>query len=387
MDDAARFFTDVTSRTFLGIPLLNWLAFLGLTAVLFGVAKALLAWGQARLERQARGTAFELDDYLLRITRKTWTVTLLALAVFLALSFVRLRSLRTVDGAPVWDASVEQSLRLLAVVVLFLQAGRWATSLIDEGLEHGFRFANLSESAARTAQGVVRFFALAVVWVTVAMLVLATVGVEVTPFLATLGVGGLAVGFALQKILSDLFCSVAIVLDRPFEVGDFIITGDYMGTVEEIGVKTTRVRGLGGEQIVFPNSDLIESRVRNYKRMYERRVVFSFGVLYNTPVETLERLGPLVREIVEGIDQARFDRAHFSAFGDSALNFEVVYYVLSPDYNLFMDIQQTINLELMRRLEAIDVGFAFPTRTVHLEGNIPALRSEVVESRTSPEAS
>jgi small-conductance mechanosensitive channel len=191
-------------------------------------------------------------------------------------------------------------------------------------------------------------------------------------------VGGVAVAFALQQILGDIFCSVAIVLDKPFEVGDFIISGEHMGSVEHIGVKTTRVRSLGGEQIVFPNSDLIGSRVRNYKRMLERRVVFSFGVLYATKAETLEQIPGIVREIVEGLEQTRFDRAHFAKFGDSSLDFEVVYYVLSPDYNLFMDLQQQINLAIFRRMEEMGVGFAFPSRSLYVEGTTRPFRTEVL---------
>ena len=214
-------------------------------------------------------------------------------------------------------------------------------------------------------------------WTTVAILILSTFGIEVTPLLAGLGVGGIAVGFALQQILGDIFCSVAIVLDRPFEVGDFIIIGDYMGTVERIGVKTTRVRSLGGEQIIFPNSDLLDSRIRNYKRMAERRVVFKFGVIYATPPRTSEQIPGLVRGSSRAIDQTRFDRAHFAVFGDSSLDFEVVYYVLSPDYNLYMDIQQQINLALVRAVASLGADFAFPTRTLYFAPDTAPVKADV----------
>ena len=137
-----------------------------------------------------------------------------------------------------------------------------------------------------------------------------------------------------------------------------------MGTVENIGLKTTRIRSLSGEQIVFSNSDLLNSRVRNYKRMFERRVVFSFGVVYDTSPDTLSEIGGWVEEIIEGIEGTRFDRAHFNTFGDFSLNFEVVYYVLNSDYNIYMDIQQAINIALYRRLAAAGVEFAFPTQTL-----------------------
>ena len=362
----------VDGRYLLGIPLERWVIFLALTAVLFVVLRVILGASRARVHRNAAKTKHKYDDYYCQIVDHTWTISILAGAVLLALRFVELRA----EADP--PDTVEHAIATVAFVVIFLQFGRWGKGLIDEALMKGFRFANFSETAAQTAFGVVRFFALAALWVTVAILILDRFGIPITPMLAGLGVGGIAVGFALQQILGDIFCSVAIVLDKPFEVGDFIIAGDDMGSVEAIGVKTTRVRSLGGEQIVFPNSDLIGSRVHNYKRMAERRVTFGFGVLYATPADTLAAIPGVVREIVEGQKETRFDRAHFANFGDSALNFEVVYYVLSSDFNVFMDIQQAINLELVRRLEGLKVGFAFPTRSVILEGSNRPVRTQVL---------
>jgi small-conductance mechanosensitive channel len=179
-------------------------------------------------------------------------------------------------------------------------------------------------------------------------------------------VGSIAVALAIQNILADLFASLSIALDQPFVIGDFIIVDDYLGTVENIGLKTTRVRSLSGEQLVFANNDLLNSRIRNYKRMGERRVLFTFGVIYQTPIEQLEQISAWVKEIIQTHEQARFDRAHFKSFGDSALVFEVVYYVQSPDYNLYMDIQQAINLALMKRFEKNGIEFAYPTQTLFI---------------------
>ncbi|RUL83108.1 mechanosensitive ion channel family protein [Tautonia sociabilis] len=366
--------TFLSAREILGIPLAQWSAFLALVALLALALRLVLGAARVRLRKLADRTDVPYDDYLCQIVDHTWRVSILAFAAFLALSFITFRSV----DVPGRGESVEETIRTLALVVIFLQAGRWGMGLIDEALRQGFRFANFSETAARTAHGVVRFFALAGLWATVAMLILSSFGVQIAPILAGLGVGGIAVAFGLQQILGDIFCSVAIVLDKPFEVGDFIISGDHMGTVEHIGVKTTRVRSLSGEQIIFPNSDLIGSRVRNYKRMAERRVTFSFGVLYATKAETLEKIPGVVREIVEGLERTRFDRAHFAKFGDSSLDFEVVYYVLSPDYNLYMDLQQRINLALFRRLESMGVGFAFPSRSLYLEGTPRPFRTEVL---------
>jgi small-conductance mechanosensitive channel len=179
-------------------------------------------------------------------------------------------------------------------------------------------------------------------------------------------VGGIAVALAVQNVLGDLFASFSIVLDKPFVIGDFIIVGDHLGTVEHVGLKTTRIRSLSGEQLVFSNTDLLGSRIRNFKRMYERRVVFSLGVVYQTPARLLEKIPPMLRQIVESREQVRFDRAHFRDFGPHSLNFEIVYWVLSPDYALYMDIQQEINLEIYRRFEQEGIDFAYPTQTLYL---------------------
>lgn len=165
-------------------------------------------------------------------------------------------------------------------------------------------------------------------------------------------------------------------------VGDFIIVDDMMGTVEHVGLKTTRLRSLSGEQLIFSNTDLLQSRIRNYKRMYERRIVFKFGVLYDTPRDALGRLPGIVREIIESQDGVRFDRAHFFSFGDSSLDFEVVYYVLNADYNHYMDIQQAINLAMIDRFAELDVEFAFPTRTLHIE-SMPRTTPPAEEPTTS----
>jgi small-conductance mechanosensitive channel len=203
-------------------------------------------------------------------------------------------------------------------------------------------------------------------WIIIILLILDNLGISITPLIAGLGITGIAVALAVQNILGDLFASLSIILDKPFVIGDFIIVDKYMGTIEHIGLKTTRMRSLSGEQLVFPNNDLLQSRIRNYKRMNERRIVFSIGVVYQTPHEKLEMMPRLIREVIEKQKNTRFDRAHFSEFGPSSLNFEVVYRVLSPDYNLYMDIQQAINLELFHRFAHEGIEFAYPTQTLYI---------------------
>jgi small-conductance mechanosensitive channel len=205
-----------------------------------------------------------------------------------------------------------------------------------------------------------------VLWSVVALLVLDNLGVDITALVAGLGVGGIAVALAVQNVLGDLFASLSIVLDKPFVNGDFIAIGDLVGNVEHVGLKTTRVRSLSGEQLVFSNADLLSSRIKNFGRMNERRIAFSIGVTYDTPRETLRQIPEMIKRAVESEDEARFDRSHFKEFGDSALMFETVYYVLVPDYAKYMDVQQAINLSIHEQFEASRIEFAFPTQTLHI---------------------
>jgi small-conductance mechanosensitive channel len=201
----------------------------------------------------------------------------------------------------------------------------------------------------------------------VLLLDLYNLGVNITALVAGLGVGGIAVALAVQTILGDLFASLSIVLDKPFVVGDFLVVDDMLGAVEYVGLKTTRIRSLSGEQLVFSNSDLLSSRIRNYGRMFERRVSFDVGVTYQTPRDKLIKIPVIIRDAVEGQDKTRFDRSHFKAYGDFALVFESVYYVLGPDYNEYMDIQQAINLHLHECFEQEGIEFAYPTQTVFVK--------------------
>ena len=201
---------------------------------------------------------------------------------------------------------------------------------------------------------------------------------DVTALVAGLGIGGVAVALAAQNILGDLFASVSIALDKPFVIGDFVTVGEFMGTVEYIGLKTTRVRSLSGEQVVFSNTDLLDSRIRNFGRLYQRRVVLTLGVTYQTPREELARIPDTIREAIvsQGGDRVRFDRAHLASYDDSAITFEAVYVVLDPDYTLHMDIKQDVYLKVHEAFEERGIDFAYPTRTVFVEKEEPAGVSE-----------
>ncbi|MDA9101323.1 mechanosensitive ion channel family protein [Omnitrophica bacterium] len=245
---------------------------------------------------------------------------------------------------------VFQSTRLLLAVVLKFIQEVWIKKAESPG----------SAGTAKTIGTVVSV----VVWGVAVVFFLDNLGFDVSAVVAGLGIGGVAVALAAQNILGDLFNYFVIFFDRPFEEGDFVILGDYMGVIENVGIKTTRIRSLGGEQIVLSNTDLTTSRLRNYKRMRQRRVLFRLGVVYQTTHEQTEKIPGMIKAVVEGVENTRFDRAHFQAFGDFSLNFEVVYYVLSADYNQYMDIQEKINLGIQKAFAAEGIEFAYPTQTL-----------------------
>lgn len=211
-----------------------------------------------------------------------------------------------------------------------------------------------------------RAIAVFAVWIAGLLFLLDNLGFDITAVIAGLGIGGIAVALAAQALLGDLFSYFVILFDKPFELGDFLIFDDVLGSVERIGVKTTRLRSLGGELIVVSNSDLTNSRVRNYKQMQRRRVVFKVGVVYGTEPEAVRAIPAIIESIIGDEQLAAFDRAHFASYGDWSLVFEVVYYVASPDYNLYMDVQERINIAIYDAFAERGIEFAFPTQTLHL---------------------
>lgn len=339
----------------LGNPPGRW-AVAVVVALLAALALALLLrFARVRLSGWARETDAALDDGLaaaLRATRSWFVLSCGVLAGALTLAL---------------PARVASTAGRLLVVVLLLQAGLWLHAGIGGWLQ-GYmdRHRDPARAGAATTTTVLAFVARLLLWSLVVLMLLANAGVDVTALVASLGIGGVAVALAAQNILGDMFASLAIALDQPVAIGDFIVMGDTMGTVERVGLKTTHLRSLSGELVVLSNTDLIASRIRNYKRMFERRVVFGFGVAYETGPQQLAAIPETLRAVISREESVRFERAHLSALGASAIEFEAVYYVLDPDFNRFMDIQQRVILGTMVALREAGVGFAYPTRTIHL---------------------
>ena len=351
---------DLLATAYLGNPVADWRDALGI-ALAINLLIAVLNWGvTSGLARLLPNTSRRLDSTVIAVARQTRHWLLFPVTVYLG------------SGVLTLSGRVDTVLAGAATVAIFVQLGLWLGAALGAWINHHRDRAMAQDAASATSLSALNFIGRLLLWSVLLLLALDNLGVNVTALIAGLGVGGIAVALAVQNILGDLFASLSIVIDKPFVIGDFIVVGDCLGTVEHVGLKTTRVRSLGGEQLVFANSDLLSSRVRNYKRMNERRILFQFGVLYQTPAETLERIPGLVREVIEAQDEVRFDRAHFARFGESSYDFDVVYWMLTPDYNRYMDAQQAINLALVRRFADIDVGFAYPTRTLYLEGETEA---------------
>ena len=342
----------------LGNTLFRWILAFGTVAAVLAVARLVRDRLRARLARRpGPPRPFGLAGLFAHIH----FLTALALALALGTSFLD------------FPARAARYQDLLLPTALLGQLASWVHRSIGLWVEHRFVPASAGEDPAHAASGaskaaVLGFLMRLALWSVVLLLALQSLGFNVSTLVASLGIGGIAVALAVQNILGDLFASLSIALDEPFMVGDFIVVGDCIGAVQYIGLKTTRIRSISGEQIVISNGELLKSRIRNFKKMQERRVVFQFVVSPRAGADRVERIPSMVRALVEAQDLARFDRAHFLEFCDAGLRFEVVYFIGDPDYNRYMDIQQAINLGILRGLGRDGVEMGYPTRVYRPDG-------------------
>ena len=350
---------DFLSRTWFGNLLSSWMLALVVTAAALALLRGVRNLTVRRLQHVAHGTATQVDDLAISLLRSSRSWFFLAISLYIGALSLSLSS------------ALENLIRMAVLFSLLLQAALWANQLIDYGLQYYARRTLEAETDHQHTIAILGLASRIVLWSIIMLLALDNLGVEISGLLTGLGIGGIAIALAVQNILSDLLSYVSIMLDRPFKIGDFIVVDELMGTVERIGLKTTRVRSISGELIIFANHDLLGHRLRNFQDREERRVLFTIGVTYNTPAAKLASIPEIVGEVVNAQEQVRFDRAHFSAFGDFSLGFETVYYVTSADYGVYMDVQQSVNLELVRRFEKAGIEFAFPTQTLHVTTHQP----------------
>lgn len=362
-------------RSYLGNTVWQWaVAACVALAVLFAtlIVRRIV---RSRYARLAATPNVEFMELPLRVASRTTSLFLLINAGFFGVQMLDL------------PRNADRVLLTVVTIAAFWQIGLWATAGVEGWLEHRQQKSLATDRAAAGTISIISFIARALIWALVLLLTLDNLGVNITTLVAGLGIGGIAVALAVQNVLGDLLASLSITLDRPFVVGDAISVDDFNGTVEQIGVKSVRLRSITGEQIIMPNSNLLASRVRNWGRLRERRIVFTLGLSTDTPRDKLQRLPQTLRHIVEEERDVRFDRSHFTKIG-AALEFETVYFVTTSDYARYMDIQQNINLKIIDTLAQEQIEFAMPAQRLWLE-NEAALSSRAsgVAKDAEPELS
>lgn len=350
-------FGNWSQQTLLGNSWERWAAAFVIFFLVMLLAWAVRAFGISRLRKMAHATDSIWDDLALLLLERT--------KVF----FVFLVALHFSAGSLTLGPKGDKISNYIFILVLFVQIGLWANHAINF---IGNTFANraLERDAGRaTTIRAMLFFGKVFSWALVILLLLDNWGIKVAPFIAGLGIGGIAIALAVQNVLGDLLASLSIVMDKPFVIGDAINVGTETGVVEHVGLKTTRLKSINGEQLIFSNSDLLQSRIRNFKRMSERRVVVKIGVLYETPPDKLDLVRQLIDQAVRSTSGLRFERAHLANFGDSALEYELVYWVNSPDYNVYIDLHHKFSVALIRLFLENKVEFAYPTQKLFVEVN------------------
>ena len=359
---------DQLFENFLGNAPWRWLVAGGIA---FGTLFVLLLLRRLATKQYERFAATPQDEFLevpLHVVSRTKVWFLLIVSLFLGLL--------TLEVPP----KATQVMFTLFTVACFWQIGLWATTALLAVLERKQRHALAADRAAAGSLGIIGFMGRLTIWALVLLLTLDNLGIEIKPLLAGLGIGGIAVALAAQNILGDLFASLSITLDRPFVIGDSLQVDDFNGTVEYIGVKSTRLRSVNGEQIIIPNSNLVASRVRNNTRATERRVVFTISVGQETPLAQLQKIPGLIRSLIEAHPDVRFDRSHFAKIAAASFDFEAVYIVKTTDYVRHMDILQEINLQLIESFEKEGVAFAYPVQRLYLEQQQP-VQSQLVSDQ------
>ena len=328
--------------------ILNYLTAFGLFLLLMFFLR-ILQWGVLRkIKAWVQTIPDQADNLILRLSQET-LIPLLYLGAF----YFALQQL-------VLSPAIARLVNAATVIILTFQVTRLILSVIAYFLERTWFKTGNAQGATPVSKSVLTIIKLAV-WSVGAIFLLDNLGFNVSAIVAGLGIGGIAVALAAQTILGDLFNYFVIFFDRPFEEGDFVVFDDYLGVIENIGIKSTRLRSIGGEQIVISNTNLTGSKIRNYKRMAQRRVLFKISVVYETPKDKLKKIPGMLRSIIESMKNTRVDRAHFKDFGDFSLNFEVVYFVLSSEYNHYMDIQELVNFSIIEAFEKEGIEFAYPT--------------------------
>jgi small-conductance mechanosensitive channel len=345
--------TEFLGTEFLGNTISSYLL-----AIAIFIGGILLTWiirsvVVQRLKRWAARSSTDLDDRLIRLVERPVTYLFYLGSFYIGLSNLELHPI------------LQEAVRVVFVIIATVLVIQLVGSLIEYGIRV-YWVTQRSDSAVEHSLGALIPSIRVVVWAVGIVFLLDNLGFDISAVVASLGIGGIAVAIAAQGILGDLFSYFSILFDRPFEIGDFLVIGDMVGTVEHVGIKTTRLRSLGGEQLIAANTDITSSRIQNFKRMERRRIVFTIGVTYETAQEQMQEIPGIIQSAIEKIENVTFDRAHFLSFGDFSLNYEVVYNVETADYAVYVDAQQQMNLAIKAAFEARGIEFAYPTQLLYL---------------------
>ncbi|MCO5141482.1 MAG: mechanosensitive ion channel family protein [Oligoflexia bacterium] len=352
------FLKTLEELQFLGNSGKQWvsaiLMFIAILATLWIVKTIILV----RLKAIASRTTTTIDDLALSVIDRTKLPLFLLFSLSTSLTSLQL------------EGKVLTLTKGILVFSIIVQIALWSIYIIDFYVKAAAEKAD--DGGRATTVSALGFLAKIFVWVFVLLLLLDNYGVNIAALVTGLGIGGVAVALAVQNVLGDLLASLSIVLDKPFVIGDFIQVGSQLGTVEHIGLKTTRLTSATGEQLIFSNSDLLQSRIQNFRRMRERRFAFTVGILYETPTEKLDETRQIISKTIEDIEGVRLERCFLASFGPSSLDYEVVYWIHSRDYNVFVEKHHEISVELVRRFRKAGLDFAYPTRKIYVENVNPA---------------
>ena len=336
-------------------PLSDWLVAFAVAIAILLTVYVIRSLFVRRLSKIAQRTATRLDDALVDAARSTKLLLFFFIALYFGSQYLDL------------GKKTEHVLDQVVTVAAFLQIGLWIGALLDYWVASSRQRAAATDLGATTSLSALSFIGKLLLWLVMLLFILDNLGINVTALVASLGIGGIAVALAVQNILGDLFASLSIVIDKPFVIGDAINVDTYSGTVEHVGLKTTRVRADTGEQLVFSNSDLLKARLRNYKRMTERRVMLTLDVDFATSPDVIETVPGLLRGIIEAQQDVRFERAHVKSLASSAYQFELVFWMTTPDYGIYMDTRQKILLAVVREFAAKDIQIAFPSQSLRID--------------------
>ncbi len=338
---------EFADGVYYGNELRNWLGATVSFVLWFTVLPLVRGFVLRRLRNLHPTQSAAALELILALLGATTRIFLVAVAAWLSLRWLNI------------PKSLDRGAEIAFLVILWFQIALWGMTLIGSLIHTRQRAASAAEGAA--GLNILKFIGTALVWAIAFLMLLANLGVEIMPLVAGLGIGGLAIALAVQNVLGDLLASLSIALDKPFRVGDFLAVGEERGTVEQIGIKSTRLRSVTGEQIVFSNADLLKSRVRNYGLWPERRAEFQLRITYETPRALIAEVPAIIEAAIRAQDKTRFERAHFVRYGDWALIYESVYYVLDRELTVFLNVQQAINLTLMDEFSRRGIQFAYPT--------------------------